>query len=120
MIFGTFRGEHPRVTLMLPGKSGDFEVEFILDTGFAGDLTLPNHVVDRVEGSALGLARRRLTSGQQLQFRADEIVLDWNDELRPTEILVMEGDPLLGTTLSKDTLLQIEVAEGGEVSFEPL
>ena len=120
MTFGIFRGEHPRVTLTLPGKNRDFEVEFILDTGFAGDMTLPYHVAERVEGLALGLTRRRLATGQQMQFRAVEIMLDWDDELRPTEILVMEGDPLVVTTLLRDTLLQIEVAEGGEVSFEPL
>lgn len=120
MMSGIFRGDHPRVTLTLPGKNGDFDVEFVLDTGFARDLTLPGYLVDATEGLSAGLSARSLASGQQLQFRVFEIALDWNGNPRQTEILVMEGDPLLGTTLLKDTLLQIEMLEGGEVSCEPL
>jgi predicted aspartyl protease len=120
MTFGSFRGGHPRVTLTLPGKNGDFAVDVILDTGFAGDLTLPNHTIDKTDGLSAGLATRSLASGQHFEFRAVEIFLDWNEGLRPTEILVMEGEPLLGTELLRDTLLQIEMTEGGEVSFEPI
>ncbi len=120
MTLGNFRDDHPRVCIALPGKSSRVEVEFIVDTGFAGDLALPARLVNQLEGILIALQERRLASGQLLVCPAYQIMLDWDGQARPTEILVMEGDPLLGTTLLKDTLLQVEMTEGGEVSVEPL
>ena len=47
-------------------------------------------------------------------------MLDWNDELRSTEVLILEGDPLLGTVFLQDYLVQMEVTEGGQIAIEPL
>ena len=49
-----------------------------------------------------------------------EIMLDWNGETRTTEVLVLEGEPLLGTVLMRENLLQVEMTDGGEVIIEPL
>ena len=49
-----------------------------------------------------------------------KLMIDWNDEERLTEILAMEGNPLLGSELMYGSLLQIEMTDGGEVSIEPL
>ena len=40
MIYGQFRSRFPRLTLTLPGLKGPLDVEFILDTGFDGELAL--------------------------------------------------------------------------------
>ncbi len=40
MIFGRVRGYMPRVSLVLPGMRGPLSVEFIVDTGFEGDLSV--------------------------------------------------------------------------------
>lgn len=120
MISGTFRDEHPRVTLKLPGVRGEVEAEFIVDTGFAGDLALPAHLAEQLEGEFAGMGVRRLANGQYLQCRTYEITLNWFVEERPTEVLVLEGDALLGTVLFRECLLQIEATEGGEVSIGTL
>lgn len=54
MIEGSFRRGHPRVTLAMPGKEGEFDVEFIVDTGFEGDLTLPMSLAQRLEARDAG------------------------------------------------------------------
>ena len=41
MILGHVRDYMPRVSLLLPGVNGLVSVEFILDTGFDGELSLP-------------------------------------------------------------------------------
>lgn len=42
------------------------------------------------------------------------------DHPRIHEALVLDGDSLVGTDLLRDTLLQIEMVEGGEVVVEAL
>jgi predicted aspartyl protease len=120
MMLGTFREDHPRITLPLPQIRAEIDVEFIIDTGFVGDLALPAHLAGLLEGTFAGFGERRLANGQYLKCRTCEIMLDWNDELRPTEVLILEGDPLLGTVILRENLLQIEMMDGGEVSIEAL
>ena len=94
--------------------------EFIVDTGFAGDLALPVHIVNQVDGTLIGFRKRKLATGRQFSCPSYEIMLGWNDELRPTEVLILEGDPLLGTVLLQEYLVQMEMTEGGQVAIEPL
>ena len=107
-MFGVFRGEHPRLTLVLPAFQGEIEVEFIVDTGFAGDLALPSNIESQLNGLAGGPQERRLAAGQIFYCDSYEIMLDWNSESRTTEVLVLEGEPLLGTVLMRENLLQVD------------
>ncbi len=120
MMLGAFRDDHPRITLPLPQAGTVINVEFIIDTGFVGDLALPAHLAGLLDGTFAGFGERRLANGQYLKCRTYEIMLDWNDEPRPTEVLVLEGDPLLGTVILREHLLQMEMMDGGEVSIEAL
>lgn len=119
-MYGTFREDHPRLTLTLPGVTADLDVEFIVDTGFAGDLALPVHIINQVDGTLIGSRERKLATGQRFRCPSYEIMLDWNDELRSTEVLILEGDPLLGTVLLREYLIQMEMTEGGQIAIEPL
>ena len=47
-------------------------------------------------------------------------MLNWFEEGRPTEVLILEGEPLLGTVLMREHLLQVEMTEGGETVIDPL
>ena len=120
MISGVFREDHPRITLPLPGIRGEVRVEFIVGTGFAGDLTLPGNLAAQLDGEFAGLGERRLANGQRFQCRTYEIVLDWVAESRPVEVLVLEGDPLVGTVLLREHHLHVEMTDGGEALIEPL
>ena len=75
-MFGVFRGEHPRLTLVLPAFQGEIEVEFIIDTGFAGDLALPSNTARQLNGLSAGPQERRLATGQIFYCDSYEIVLD--------------------------------------------
>ena len=120
MILGRFRYGHPRATLHLPGTSGPMPVEFIVDTGFEGDLAVPGHLASRLAGAQVGFRRRMLADGLVIHCPFYEILLDWSDEPRITEVLALLGHPLLGTALLEDYLLQVEIGEGGEVLIDPL
>lgn len=95
-------------------------IEFLVDTGFDGDLALPMPVITRLEVSASDAHDVRLADGSR-QLRAYyETVLDWQGESRLTEILVLDFQPLLGVGLLEGNLLQAEMETGGEVSVEML
>jgi len=46
--------------------------------------------------------------------------MDWDEDPRPTDVLLLEGTPLLGVNLLAGSLLQAEMTDGGEVSIELL
>ena len=50
MTFGTVVDGFPLVMLSLEGIAGSIPIEFIVDTGFDGDLSLPLEVVHRLGG----------------------------------------------------------------------
>ncbi len=120
MIVGQFSAGHPRVHLALAGEDGVLTFEFIVDTGFEGDATLPGHLAGRLGGEPAGFRRRALAGGSIGNLPFYEARLNWEDADRVVEVLILEGQPLIGTTLMEGFLLQVEVQEGGEVTLEPL
>ena len=117
---GTFKDGHPRIVLQLIGDAEPFDVEFIVDTGFDGDISLPRSIAQRVVRSSTGFREHKFADGRRERFEIFETRLLWHDSERTVELLVLEGEPLLGTELLADYLLQVEVVEGGNVLIEPL
>lgn len=120
MMLGHVRDRFPRLSLSLPGKNGPILVEFLVDTGFDGDLALPQSIINRLEATASDAHDVRLADGSQQVRAYYETILEWQEEDRLTEILVLEYQPLLGVGLMEGNLLQAEMQTGGEVSLEPL
>jgi clan AA aspartic protease len=106
--------------LTLPGLQGDLDVEFIVDTGFAGDLALPAPFVYRLDGTLKGTRPRMMADGRLASFPVYKATVDRDGEPRDVEVLVMDREPLVGTNLLRDYLLQVELAENGEVTAEPM
>jgi hypothetical protein len=49
-----------------------------------------------------------------------QLDLDWDEESRTVEVIALEHNPLLGTTLLEGCHLDIDMTEGGEVVIERL
>lgn len=122
MIEGEVHGSTEAIVeLTLRGPDGQQErLDFKVDTGFDGALTLHSAVV-----SALGLAR----SGVQEVVLADGSVVlcdlcggfvDWDGVSRPVEVHVSDSVSLLGMALLADHQVRIDVVEGGTVRIAPL
>ena len=120
MRHGIFRDGHPYLQLTLPGVYGSLVVEFILDTGFDGDIALPDSIARQIDTQPAGSRNRLLADGSIKQCRRFEMLLNDDDEERSVEILVLEGRPLVGTHFLIDNSLHIDVAEGGEVLIESM
>ena len=85
-----------------------------MDTGFEGELTLPLSVLAQLKASPSTGRRIQLADGSQREQPVFLLMLDWNSELRLTEVLGMEGNPLLGTLLLAENMVQLEMTDGGE------
>jgi clan AA aspartic protease len=118
MILGLFRDHLPRVTLLLPGSSGSIPVEFIVDTGFDGDLALPSNILHQLDAQPLFLSLRALGDGTLRECPVYQLAWECNDEPRTVEVLALEHNPLLGTMLLEGCHLAVDMAEGGEVVIE--
>ena len=79
MILGVFRDNLPRVTLSLPGLTGPVPVEFILDTGFEGDLALPSSLLRQLDVRALFLSLRALGDGTVVECPVYQLEMEWNE-----------------------------------------
>ncbi len=63
--------------MALPGRSGPLLVEFIVDTGFDGDLALPQSVINRLEATVSDAHDVRLADGSQQERAYYEVSLEW-------------------------------------------
>ena len=118
MLYGHVRDRLPRLLLSLPGQSGEYSVEFIIDTGFDGDLTLPPDFVRHLEVHDLLPVRIRLADGTEQDCLEGTIFLDWNGEQRTTQVLILGNSPLLGMALLDGCQVCFHVSDGGEVTVE--
>jgi clan AA aspartic protease len=118
VIVGVFRNSFPRVVLRLQGLQADIDVEFIVDTGFEGDLSLPISLVRQVDCAPWFDEDRLLADGSMLRCPAYTFEMSWNGEPRETQILRMDGHPLLGGALLDGCRMEMEFVEGAEVVIE--
>lgn len=119
MTTGQWRDGFPRVTLTLPGLREPLEVEFIVDTGFEGGITLPEALVSQLEVSVQERRAIKLAGGLRQRCYSYEMIVQWEDEARLVEVLTLEGAPLLGNDLWKGQSLYAENTDGGDVLIEP-
>jgi len=118
VIIGRFHDRFPRLSLMLPGLDGPVEVEFIIDTGFDGALTLPSQIVRQLDAQPFSPQTHLLADGSERSSLVYRLTLAWNGEPREVEALVLENRPLIGTLFLDGCHLDIEMFEGGEVVIE--
>jgi clan AA aspartic protease len=98
----------------------DLEIEFVVDTGFQGELTLPISAVAALQLPFIQEVRTNLANNQS--FRADAYLapIRWDGKVRNAAILAMGVRPLLGTALLRNYRLLAEFVEGSSVSITKL
>ena len=121
MITGTVSGRHALIRLqMLDPQRQGIELEFILDTGFAGFLTLPLSVVAGLALPFLYPMPARMADGTRTILPVPTGVVLWEGQERDAEILATGGDALLGTSLLDGHEVTIQFADGGLVTIDVL
>jgi len=80
-----------------------------IDTGFTGDLVLPQSVIDDFGLPLTGTVAAVLADGSQITMKTYRCFILWFDDLRRLEVVANEGEhPLLGVGLLLDHELRID------------
>ena len=122
MITGVVNSYH-EATIQVPTQAANaqtLQIEFILDTGFSGSLTLPPHII-----SALGLPFRTrgsaiLADGSETEFDIYATTIIWDGQQRRVLIEAADTDPLVGMGLLYGFNINIQAIDGGSVRIERL
>ena len=122
MMIGVVSADH-EPTLRVGVQSGtgrEQPVEFILDTGFSGSLTLPATLI-----SLLGLPFRSrgsatLADGSETQFDIFAATVIWDGTPRGILVEAAETEPLLGMSLLYGFNINIQAIDGGRVTVKRL
>ena len=98
----------------------DVSIEFVVDTGFTGSLSLPQEAV-----TALGLPflyewNARLADDSTVVLPVYEATIFWGGIDLVVHVLASGQRPLLGTELLDGYELTAQFQEGGFVSIEPI
>jgi clan AA aspartic protease len=97
-----------RIRLKNPTAGMEAELDAWIDTGFTGELVLPQQTIASL-GLPLGPSvMARLADGSDLQLDTHTCLLEWFDEWRRIEVVGNQGHyPLLGVGLLLDRDLRI-------------
>jgi clan AA aspartic protease len=121
VISGTVTELHAivSVTFLLPNGSR-FPIEFVVDTGFTGDLCIPTEAVALMELPFLYDLPARLADNSQLSLSMHQALILWSGETRVAHVLATGKRPLLGTAMLDGYELVVQFAEGGLVTIEAI
>ena len=105
-----------KVVFVIPGRP-ETVLDFVIDTGFAGALTLPEHMV-----KTLGLVFEQdlvTTLADNRPAKADVYAANivWQDDEIEVAVLAIGERPLLGTALLAGNELRVLFVENGPVAI---
>ena len=94
------------------------EVQVWIDTGFNGELVLPQQVIDDLDLPQSGTVKATLADGSEVALRRYACLIDWFSEERDLEVIANDGDyPLLGVGLLAGRDVHISY-RSGEITIE--
>lgn len=95
-------------------------VEFEIDTGFTGSITLPRDLIHLLGLTQQGTSLATLADGQVVEFNIYIARAAWHGQQRDMVTFESESEPLIGMTMLKGSRLTLEAEEGGEVTIEEM
>lgn len=121
MITGIIKSGHPTVKIIFRLlNQPDFTIEFVIDTGFTGDLSLPPAAVNVMDLPFLYELPANLANNTWVDIPIHEAVILWNREERVVNVLATGRRPLLGTGLLDGYELTVQFTEGGLITIDDL
>ena len=122
MLTGAVSDElQPWVTIeMLASNGQSHTVEVVLDTGFNGHLALSAAAIRRLD-LPIGIRRPAVTAtGDRVSLMTYRGTVMWAGQPRPVEVVEADSEPLMGMELLLDSLVTLEVRDGGAVTVDAL
>ena len=97
------------VCLKKSAESDEVSIEVWVDTGFTGDLVLPQSIIDRLGLEKSGSVDAILADGSQKELSMFSCLIEWFGKTSSLEIIANDGDyPLLGVGLLLGLELRVD------------
>ncbi len=94
------------------------EVRAWIDTGFNGDLVVPQQQIDDLALPQSGTAKAILADGSEVALKTHTCLIDWFGQTRQLDVVANDGEyPLLGIGLMLARDLHISY-RSGEITIE--
>ncbi|GBE95546.1 clan AA aspartic protease [Nostoc cycadae] len=121
MIHGTVVGLQARINLIFClSQSSSIEIEFVVDTGFEGYLTLPSAVITELVLPYLARIDANLADNSNVPVNVHLATILWKGTEQNVAVLAMGSRPLIGTALLEDSHLSIDFYDGGTVIVDEI
>ncbi len=119
MMTGGVRDRHALlpVTFRLPGQP-DLMVEFVVDTGFTGELSLPSAAVAALQLPFLHRMPADLADDTTIDLAVHSGSIVWQGAERELRVVATGRRPLLGTSLLDGCELVAQFVDAGLVTID--
>lgn len=97
-----------------------WEIDFVVDTAFTGDITLPPEAFKSMDLPYVTTDPADIAGRKALDCRRFEAHVLWDGVPRKVEVVELDDEPLLGMGLLKNHRLTVDVYDGGNVDITPL
>ena len=98
-----------RVMVRRTIESSGTPLDAWIDTGFTGDLVLPQQVIDQLQVSKSGSIDAVLADGSQIELNTYTCLIEWFGSLKTLEVIANDGEfPLLGVGMLIGLELRID------------
>jgi clan AA aspartic protease len=108
------------LTLLSPDRHTRESIDFTLDTGFDGFLTVPAAIVASPRLGEAGLVIVTLADGSDIDVPVYTGRVEWDGASRDVDVLATDGRPLLGTRMLSGHEVVVQFVAGEDVIVRPL
>ena len=114
-------GLFPTISIHIFDRNNDtHRVSAFIDTGFSGDMTLARQTIQKLRPKKDGIANLRLADGNIVSANAYVGLILWHGKSREVRIFEAENTPLIGMSLIKGSVLNIQAVAGGPVHINKI
>ena len=109
------------IPLRVQGGSGDWQtLNVVVDTGFTGQLALPERYVRQLELMLNDENRVTPATGQSILVAAGNVLVMWHGRQLRVRVVQSGTHPLLGMALLWNNRIAIDAVADGAVTVTPL
>jgi clan AA aspartic protease len=118
-MLGYFEYPYPRADITIYHGEAEAIASFIFDTGFDGELAMSASLARRFGGVAAGAKSIQLADGTIISVDYMELSIEWDDEPRLVEVLILNGEnPLIGVRLMHGFQICMEMVRDGIIDMQ--
>ena len=111
----------PRVPIaVLDSRDNPHTIQFVLDSGFTGQLLLTSRYLARLGLSATEWIDARPATGDFVRVPYTEATVIWQGTRRQAQILQLDSEPLVGMEFLWNYRITIDAITNGPVTITPL